>query len=81
MSYVLYILLIRWASEHKEDLHKRGSNLEFQLHRLRFIKLLESNKMEALYYGRTHFDEFADRHMPGKHVVIRSMGPVLVFTN
>ncbi|CAO3676047.1 unnamed protein product [Umbelopsis vinacea] len=55
---------IKWASEHKEDLHKRGSNLEFQLHRLRFIKLLESNKMEALYYGRTHFDEFADRHMP-----------------
>ncbi|GAB5589411.1 hypothetical protein Unana1_04311 [Umbelopsis nana] len=54
---------IKWASEHHGELHKRGSSLEFQLHRLRFIKLLESNKMEALYYGRTHFDEFADRHM------------------
>ncbi|CAM0140916.1 hypothetical protein VKS41_003592 [Umbelopsis sp. WA50703] len=54
---------IKWATEHHDGLQKRGSSLEFQLHRLKFIKLLGINKMEALYYGRTHFDEFADRHM------------------
>lgn len=69
LSVLTYLFLIRWASEHHGELHKRGSSLEFQLHRLRFIKLLESNKMEALYYGRTHFDEFADRHMSGNHGV------------
>lgn len=57
----------RWASEHHEELNKRGSSLAFQLHRLRFIKLLETSNMEALYYGRTHFDEFADRHLPGNY--------------
>jgi hypothetical protein len=70
----------RWASEHHEELNKRGSSLAFQLHRLRFIKLLETSNMEALYYGRTHFDEFADRHLPGNYTTRNSESHPLLFS-
>lgn len=58
---------IRWAQSHHEELKKLGSNLEFDLHRLRFIQLLrEQRQMEALAYGQKHFFLFADKHMTGK---------------
>ncbi|CDS08730.1 hypothetical protein LRAMOSA10091 [Lichtheimia ramosa] len=55
---------IKWAQSHHEELKKLGSNLEFDLHRLRFIQLLrEQRQMEALAYGQKHFFLFADKHM------------------
>lgn len=68
MAYI-YFPLLRWAQAHHEELKKLGSNLEFDLHRLRFIQLLrEQRQMEALAYGQKHFFLFADKHMTGNLV-------------
>ncbi|RHZ87800.1 hypothetical protein Glove_30g58 [Diversispora epigaea] len=53
-----------WAKSQRDELERRGSSLEFQLHRLHFIKyLLEQRRDEALMYAKTNFEYFQARHM------------------
>ncbi|KAI8826683.1 CTLH/CRA C-terminal to lish motif domain-containing protein [Fimicolochytrium jonesii] len=55
---------IQWASAHREHLDKRGSRLEFALHRAQFVQLLTSMRIkEALQYSKANFGHFAGTHM------------------
>lgn len=57
---------ITWASEHSEALEARGSNLEFELCRLRFIELYTSHPtgpLSALSYARQTFPRLSPRHL------------------
>ncbi|CAO3635518.1 unnamed protein product [Mucor hiemalis] len=55
---------IRWAETHQEGLTKLGSTLVFNLHRMRFIQLLLSgNAIDAISYGRVHFNSFGEKHL------------------
>lgn len=70
MELVLYSVLthitISWAETHEEGLQKLGSTLVFNLHRMRFIQLLLSgNAIDAINYGRTHFNSFGEKHLSG----------------
>jgi hypothetical protein len=62
-------LAIDWAQAHSKDLELRGSCLEFQLHRLRFIQLLlltgGTAVQDCLAYARTHLAKFSKSHMAG----------------
>ncbi|KXL43209.1 hypothetical protein M433DRAFT_156202 [Acidomyces richmondensis BFW] len=54
---------IDWARQHSAELETRGSNLEFELARLRFIELYTSlGPLAALSYARVVFPDFAGRH-------------------
>lgn len=55
---------IAWARHNRADLEKRGSNLEFELCRLQFVHLFESDPLDALGYAREEFGDFAGRYMP-----------------
>ncbi|KAI9104548.1 CTLH/CRA C-terminal to lish motif domain-containing protein [Phlyctochytrium arcticum] len=51
---------IRWATTHREELVKRSSGLEFQLHRLQFLQFLSTGQTEAaLQYAKANFSGFA----------------------
>lgn len=55
----------RWAQNHSEQLAQRNSKLEFSLHRLKFLDLLQQKKaVEALQYARK-FQQFAQKHSAG----------------
>ncbi|EAS33902.3 ubiquitin-protein ligase RMD5 [Coccidioides immitis RS] len=64
---------IDWAREHRVELEKRGSNLEFELCRLQFVWLFHGGKTgntsmiagraAALEYARTDFRHFHARHL------------------
>lgn len=57
---------IAWVSQYRGELEKRGSSLEFQLHRLQFIQYLLNYQPEvALRYAKTHLGRFARSHMKG----------------
>ncbi|KAI9321544.1 CTLH/CRA C-terminal to lish motif domain-containing protein, partial [Dichotomocladium elegans] len=69
---------IEWAQAHHEELNKLGSNLEFDLHRLQFIQLLQQQKrMEAVIYGQTYFPAFADKH----YMEIKRMMAAIIFSH
>nr|XP_018898843.1 PREDICTED: protein RMD5 homolog A [Bemisia tabaci] len=54
-----------WAREHRESLEAQNSSLEFKLHQLQFISLLQkgtTGQNEAIAYARTHFSQFVGRH-------------------
>ncbi|TGZ79680.1 hypothetical protein EX30DRAFT_333262 [Ascodesmis nigricans] len=57
---------IEWAHSRAHDLEHRGSNLEFELCRLKFITLfldaLETGPEEAMQFARTEFHRFQQRH-------------------
>lgn len=58
-----------WAAAHREHLEMNNSSLEFKLHQLKFIGILEkgpSCQNEAIAYARTHFKPFAFRHVKGQ---------------
>lgn len=62
---------IRWAAAYREELQKRSSSLEFQLHRLQFLKhLTEDNAQMAMAYAKLNFSNFASSHMKGMFAVI-----------
>ncbi|GMH44246.1 hypothetical protein BSKO_12180 [Bryopsis sp. KO-2023] len=70
--------VLRWAEEHRSKLSKDGepSPFEFQLHRLRFLHILEEEGQEAaLRYARGTFQNFTKNHM---HEIEKLMG-LLVF--
>ncbi|CAG8541111.1 7891_t:CDS:2 [Ambispora gerdemannii] len=52
-----------WARSEREKLEKRGSSLEFQLHRLHFIQYLRNqSRYEALHYAQLNFQYFQTQH-------------------
>jgi E3 ubiquitin-protein transferase RMND5 len=64
---------IAWASENSTELENRGSNLEFELSRLKFVELYTSSSesmsedaltgpLRALQYARTVFPTFDTRY-------------------
>ncbi|KAH6561196.1 hypothetical protein BASA50_001577 [Batrachochytrium salamandrivorans] len=54
---------IIWAAKCRPDLEKRGSLLEFQLHKMRFTQFLVANEPhEALAYAKANFHAFP-RHL------------------
>lgn len=54
---------MEWARKRVKELEKIQSDLEFQLHKIHFINLLTSNKLdEALTYSRT-LSTFSNKHM------------------
>lgn len=64
---------IEWARTHSQKLEQRGSNLEFELGRLKFVELFKSEDMMsddewagptlALEYARTVFPTFSTRYV------------------
>lgn len=58
---------IEWALSKREQLEQRGSNLEFNLHKLQFISIFtrsDPNHIQtAIDYARTHFPPFAHKHL------------------
>lgn len=56
---------IEWASKHSAALDELNSALEFKLHRLAFMQILNGGvqaQTEAIYYARENFQKFVDRH-------------------
>ncbi|CAB4395738.1 unnamed protein product [Rhizophagus irregularis] len=55
---------IEWARTKSKELEKRGSTLEFELHRQRYVQLLIDNRREeALVYAKKKFPLFHSRHI------------------
>lgn len=51
-------------------LSNQNSSLEFKLHRLQFIGLIQegaARQNEAIQYARTHFSQFVRRHEKGAY--------------
>lgn len=64
-----------WAKTHHEELLLKGSSLEFNLHELQFVQLLQQgSRLPALEYAKANFFQFATSHM-GK--IQRLMGSLL----
>ncbi|KAJ7316611.1 hypothetical protein JRQ81_002773 [Phrynocephalus forsythii] len=64
-----------WAVSHRQPLAELNSSLEFQLHRLHFIRLLAGGpgkELEALNYAR-HFQPFAHLHQQEIQVMMGSL--------
>ncbi|KAI9295801.1 hypothetical protein K502DRAFT_324137 [Neoconidiobolus thromboides FSU 785] len=54
---------IEWAKNNREFLDRKGSNLEFCLHRVNFTMLYQAgNFMEAMMYGQENFATFTNTH-------------------
>ncbi|KAF3921531.1 hypothetical protein AA313_de0201508 [Arthrobotrys entomopaga] len=58
---------IEWAASKREQLEARGSNLEFELHRLQYVVLLfggeEGGPIKALEYSRREFVPFQQKYL------------------
>eukprot|EP00899_Mesostigma_viride_P012038 jgi/Mesvir1/20835/Mv07929-RA.1 len=74
---------LAWAEKHRDELAKcrrrpspiEACNLEFHLHKLRFVDCLRTQgRVEALGYARAHLSKFASSHM---REVQRLMGCLL----
>lgn len=66
LTLIIHTHTLSWAETHEEGLQKLGSTLVFSLHRMRFIQLLLSgNAIDAITYGRTHFNSFGEKHLSG----------------
>lgn len=64
-----------WAKSHRDELLQKGSSLEFELHQLQFVQLLQQGlRPEALEYARSNFVPFASLHM---EKIQRLMGGLL----
>jgi len=73
---------IEWAKVHSKDLESRGSNLEFELCRLRFVELFRSNSpgtdglsgpLKALEYARKMFPSFSSRYLKEQSALLGSV--------
>jgi len=90
MYRILYALQTRkeldpaidWARNHSKDLESRGSNLEFELCRLRFVELFRSDPfgtdgssgpLKALEYARKTFPSFSSRYLKEQSALIGSI--------
>ncbi|XP_077250005.1 protein RMD5 homolog [Tasmannia lanceolata] len=53
-----------WTATQRDRLFQYGSTLEFKLHRLQFVEILQKgSRNEALKYAKTHLAPFASSHM------------------
>lgn len=58
---------IKWASQCHSQLEARHSTLEFDLHRLQFVKYFtedDQGPAKALAYARTYFPAYGDKYLP-----------------
>ncbi|EFN90030.1 protein RMD5 homolog A isoform X2 [Harpegnathos saltator] len=56
---------LEWAKKHREALMAQNSSLEFKLHRLQFIRLVQQGpckQTEAILYARQNLTRFVGRH-------------------
>ncbi|KAI5706554.1 hypothetical protein M8J75_009310 [Diaphorina citri] len=56
---------LQWAHIHREQLQAQNSSLEFRLHQLQFISLVQkgmSAQNEAIAYARMYLSQFVNRH-------------------
>lgn len=75
---------ITWAREHSRELEQRGSNLEFELSRLKFVELYTNEDvmsddpwegpMRALEYAREVFPAFSSRYRHDSASLAGSLG-------
>ncbi|CAG8619125.1 4553_t:CDS:2 [Paraglomus occultum] len=66
-----------WAGSKREELERRGSSLEFQLHRLHFVQCLTNQRSEeAIIYAKNNFHYFKERHLAE---IQRLMGSIAYF--
>lgn len=66
---------LAWVTNHRETLEMQNSSLEFKLHRLHFISLIqkgECSQMEAINYARQHFYKFVHRHEKGEQTILKN---------
>lgn len=82
-AFLLFCLLsvLRWAVTNRQRLLDLNSSLEFKLHRLYFISLLNGgvdNQLEALHYAR-HFQPFATQHQRGESLLCSPGGALSCF--
>jgi len=55
---------LAWASAHSDELLRKGSSLEFKLHALQYMQILERGiQKDALTFARSSFAPFAPLHM------------------
>lgn len=90
MYRILYALQTRkeldpaidWARHHSKELESRGSNLEFELCRLRFVELFRSDPtgingssgpLKALEYARKTFPSFSSRYLKEQSALLGSV--------
>lgn len=53
-----------WAKAHRKELEKRGSSLEFGLHRMVYLRMLQEGNLEdALSYARENLSPFVNSEM------------------
>ena len=55
---------LAWATKYSTELDARNSTLEFKLHRLAFLQILNTGiqaQTEAITYARTNFSKFVER--------------------
>ncbi|XP_014287912.1 E3 ubiquitin-protein ligase RMND5A isoform X1 [Halyomorpha halys] len=72
---------LEWAEKHRTSLQKQNSSLEFKLHQLRFIGLIEkgsSCQNEAIQYARTYLSQFVHTHEKDIQML---MGMLLYLSN
>src|SRR5690348_17166417 len=70
-----YCAFFRWCEENRDALKTHGSSLEFKLHRLNFIHMLEggpNSQREAVVYARKIFPLFQN-HEQGNIYFIEYM--------
>lgn len=59
---------LAWVTSHSQALDSISSNLEFKLHRLKYIEILAkgtNHQAEAITYARKNFRKFVDVHEKG----------------
>lgn len=54
---------VEWCAVHRGPLRQRGSSLEFKLHRIEYLRLLQTSTVDAaLAYARNHLEPFLETH-------------------
>lgn len=71
---------LAWAHRNRDALETIRSGVEFELHKLEFVKILQRPRdptaaLEAVAYSRKHFSRFADTHMKGTDQKTKSQAP------
>lgn len=68
-------LAIGWAIAKRRQLLDHGSNMEFILHKVEFIRILqeENNDLKALAYAQTNMSYFGERYLPEISKLITSV--------
>lgn len=71
---------IAWASSKRKELLARGSNLEFVLHKVEFVRILlkTNDPSMALSYARENLSVFGDRYFSD---IARLMSSILYYKN